>query len=83
MAFSYDKMTEKRRSGQMTAIAPIIPKPEVPPDKMMQTFFVDNRVVRNHTAVGLSKSVAAELLKLLGKILFWPKVECMYSLRHR
>ena len=53
IAFSCDKMTEKRRSGQMTAIATIIPKPEVPPDEMMQTFFVGNPVVRNHTAAGL------------------------------
>ena len=33
VAFSCDKMTEKRRSGQMTAIATIFPNSKVSPDK--------------------------------------------------
>ena len=54
----------------LTATATIVLKPEVPPGEMMQVFFLGNHIVSNHTAVGLSKSVAAELFKLLAKILF-------------
>ena len=65
VAFSCDKMTEKRRSGQMTAIATIFSNSKVSPDEMIQTFFVGNPVVRKHN--GLAKLVADELLKIIDK----------------
>ena len=40
--FSCDKMTEKRRSGQMTAIATIIP--EAKAAELVQTYFIGNLV---------------------------------------
>ena len=60
-------MTEKRRSGQMTAIATIFPNSKVSPDEMIQTFFVGNPLVRNHTANGFAKLVTYELLKIIDK----------------
>ena len=65
IAFSCVKMAEKRRSGQMTAIATIFPDPKGSPDELMQTFFVGNPVVWDHTGKGLAQSVAFQLLKIV------------------
>ena len=65
VALSCDKMTDKRRCGQMTAIATIFPNSKVSPDEMIQRFFVGNPVVRKHN--GLAKLVADELLKIIDK----------------
>ena len=39
IALNYDKMTEKKRSGQMTSIATIFPFIEVESDNLVSTFF--------------------------------------------
>ena len=62
---SCDKMTEKRRSGQMTAIATLFSDAKA--DEMNQTFFIGNPVVRDHTGKGLANSVAEELEKVCSK----------------
>ena len=49
VGLSCNKMTEKRRSGQITAIATLYPGKELSPDEVVQTLFIGNPVVRNHT----------------------------------
>ena len=53
IAFSCDKITEKRRNGQMTAIATIFPDSKGSPDELMETIFVGNPVARDRTEKGL------------------------------
>ena len=65
VAISVDKMTQKKRLGQITAIGTLVP--EAPPDEMVQTYFVGNPVVRNHTGVGLAESAIKELKKVMNK----------------
>ena len=49
----------------MTSIATIFPTPEVAPDNLVTTFFVGNPVVRDHTGLGLAKSVASTIEKVV------------------
>ena len=67
VALSCDKMTEKRRSGQITAIATLHPDSELSPDEVAQTFFIGNPVVRHHTGDGVAQSAASELMKIVEK----------------
>ena len=63
VAISVDKMTQKRRTGQITALATLIP--EAPPSEMVQTFFIDNPVVREHNGKGLAQSAGNEYKKVI------------------
>lgn len=63
VALSVDKMTQKKRSGQISAIGTLVP--EAPPDQMVQTFFLGNPIVRNHSGLGLAESAVSELKKVL------------------
>jgi hypothetical protein len=60
---SADKMTEKRQTGQMTAIAYVCPK--APPDQIVQTKFLKNPIVKAHDAKGIMLSIAKELKEIL------------------
>ena len=60
-------MTEKRRSGQVTAIATLHPGSELSSDEVIQTFFIGNPVIRNHTGNGVAQSAASELMKIVEK----------------
>ena len=56
-----DKMTQKKRTGQITAIQTLIP--EAGPQDMVQVFFVGNPVVRDHTGKGVAKAAGDEVKK--------------------
>ena len=60
-------MTDKRRSGQITAIATLHPGSELSPAEVIQTFFIGNPVVRHHTGNGVAQSAASELMKIVEK----------------
>ena len=63
VAISVDKMTQKRRTGQITALATLIP--EAPPSEMVQTFYIGNPVVREHNGKGLAQSAGNEYKKVI------------------
>jgi hypothetical protein len=63
VVFSCDKMTEKRRSGQMLAVGSLFPHASA--EDMVKTFFAKNSVVRAHDAVGLATSLTTELKQIL------------------
>ena len=67
IALSCNKMAEKRRSGQITAIAILYPGKELSPDEVVQTFFIGNPVVRTHTGNGVAQSASSELMKIVKK----------------
>ena len=56
-----DKMTQKKRTGQITAIQTLIP--EAGPDNMVQVFFIGNPVVRDHTGKGVASAAGQEVKK--------------------
>ena len=63
VAVSVDKMTQKKWTGQITALATIIP--EASPSKMVQTCFLANPVIKGHDGPGLAKAAAIEFKKIL------------------
>ena len=64
---SHVHFSSRIKSIKKIAIATIFPNSKVSPDELIQTFFVGNPVVRNHTANGLAKLVTYELLKIIDK----------------
>ena len=60
-------MTQKRRSGQITPIATLHPSSKLPSDELVQTFFIGNPVMRDHTGKGVAQSAASELINIVDK----------------
>jgi hypothetical protein len=63
VAISVDKMTQKHRTGQITAGA--FPDLKAPPNEIIKTIFIGNPVVREHDGKGLATSAVEELRKIL------------------
>ena len=63
VAMSVDKMTQKHRSGQITAVAALFP--EAPAKKMIQTFLIGNPPVRDLTGEGLANVAIDQFKKVL------------------
>jgi hypothetical protein len=62
-AMGCDKMTEKRRTLQMCAMATL--NPDAPANQMVQTFALKNSIVREHGGKGLAKYVADQLQEVM------------------